>query len=460
MFIYAGQGGRGYIGGSLTWIGLYDFQVRPSVTTAAAATGRLPWNFKFVIGLISDNLPLYGYNVKIWMIIAAIFGLAGQVMFAFPALSPNMTLLTVSYAIIEYYGAVADCLSDALVVKNGRNDEEDSSSGLQSLSWFSLGIGGAIFTLIGSQMSTDTSKPGGVSVSGARDFNKIMVIFPIGLIILMIFLKEKKTPFFPGLKTFMQQLVRLFVALFSPPFLVLRTMTWVVLSNASMLDLSGGTSLFVTSELKITPATQGYITVTSYAFLAIGVVIYYRFFRYTSFRRIFLGSQILLALIYCTDYILIKRWNVSIGISDVWFLFAGAAFTDIAQRLNAMPFLVMAGQLCPENMEATFFAMLMSLSNQGGTFSSYLGATVLEHFKVAEGQYEGLPNAVLVRLATMLGVIVLIFLVPDTSALNPANVDSLRPTNPFIIKILKFADLYHPEKFETEESIQAKDSKV
>jgi hypothetical protein len=147
----------------------------------------------------------------------------------------------------------------------------------------------------------------------------------------------------------------------------------------------------------------------------------------------------------------VKRWNVAWGISDLPFLIAAGSISDIVDRLNTMPFLVMAAQLCPENMEATFFAMLMSLSNQGTTIAGNLGSQVLTAFKVSRNDVSGLPTAILIRSAVMIGVLIFIPLVPDTSSLNPANVDSLRPTNPYIIKILKFADMYHPEKDEQKE---------
>jgi hypothetical protein len=457
FFVYMGQGGRGYISATMNWIVQYDFNEDPAVAQNALAIGRLPWNFKFLIGLVSDNIPLFGYNVKIWLILAALFGLAGQVMLAFPAFSPTTGALTLGFIIMQFYGATADCLADALVVKNGRNDEEDSSSGLQSLSWFALGFGGAVFTWLGSQMSTDESNEEGVSIQGSRDYNKIMVIFPIGLIIFMIFLKEAKTDLRPSFKTLLQQLVRVFVALFSPPFLVLRVAIWIILAQTSGLYLGAPMVAFITSELDIPPSIQGYIDIGAYVFLSIGVVVYYKFFRYTSFRTIFIISQIFTAVVYMADYVLVKRWNKAIGMSDVWFMIASTAFGEVIGRLNAMPFLVMAGQLCPEHMEATFFALLMSLSNQGVTIGEFAGAAITRSLGITRKDFTNLPTAILIRSAASVGVLAFVWLLPNTSALNPTNVDSLRPTNPYIIKILKFADMYHPEKFEDEEKTKGEE---
>jgi hypothetical protein len=448
-FVYLAQGGRGYIANTMDWIIQFGFENTSGDAAAAKAYGRLPWNFKFLIGLVSDNLPIFGYNVKPWMILACLAGLGGQTAYAFEQFTPSLGPLTIAYTIVQYYGATVDCLADALVVKNGRHDEEDSASGLQSLSWASLGLGGALFTFLGSRLSTDKTQEDEVSIPGARLYNKIMIFFPAALLLFMFFLKEEKTKFRPSLKGLLQQLVRVFVALFSPPFLVLRVALWIVLSNASQLYIVSGTVSYITNFLEISPDTQGDIDICAYIALAVGVVVYYKFFRYTSFRTIFFASQLLTAVIYMSDYVLVKRWNKAIGLPDVPFLIASGAFTEVIGRLNAMPFLVMAAQLCPENMEATFFALLMSISNQGSTASEFLGSAVLKAFNVKKNSYGGLPTAILIRSASVLGSLLFIWLLPNTSALNPTNVESLKPTNPYIIKILKFADMYHPEKQET-----------
>jgi hypothetical protein len=325
-FVYLGQGGRGYITTTLDWIIQYDFGGSAGDSAVAIAYGLLPWNVKFLIGLISDNLPIMGYNVKPWMALACLFGIGGQVVYGFEQFSPNLASVTIAYTIVQYYGATVDCLADALVVKNGRSDEEDSSSSLQSLSWFSLGIGGALFTFVGSQMSTDLNAKDEVSVSGSRNYNKVMLFFPISLFFFIFFVKEKKTDFKPSLKALLQQIVRLFVALFSPPFLVLRVAAWIVISKAAQISLTSAINTFHTSELKINPSWKGYVDIVSYLFLSVGVVVYYKFFRYTSFRKIFFWSQLLVGISLMADYVLVKRWNQSIGFPDIPFLFASSAF--------------------------------------------------------------------------------------------------------------------------------------
>jgi hypothetical protein len=442
--VYMSQGGRSYVTTTMDQIIQYGFNAKPAQAAGAKAIGKIPWNFKFVYGLISDNLPLLGYNVKVWLFLFALLGLVSQTIMGFEQLSPSVGVLTLSYTLLQFYGAASDCLSDALIVKSGNTDEEDGSSGLQSLSWFSFGFGGAFFTLLGSYLVSDDSEDG-VNVQGARLFNKIMIFFPAALLLFVFFIKEQKTSISFSLKTLLQQFVRLFVAFASPPFIVLRVMFWIFVSNSTIIDMSSGAYPFITNILKISIATQGYIAVAQNCFLMIGVVIYYRFFRHTSFRVIFAVSQVLLAATTFLDYALFRGWNRVIGIPDVWFLAGSGAFGEIIGRLNAMPFLVMAGQLCPKNMEATFFALLMSISNQGGNVADIFATKLFSAYDVTEETIDGLGMCYLWKMGLLLAVLPLIFLVPNTSSLDPTNVESLHPTNPYIVRLLQFADMYHPE---------------
>ena len=281
-------------------------------------------------------------------------------------------------------------------------------------------------------------------------------MFPVILLVLLFVLKEEKTKITPGFKALGQQFVRLIIVFFSRPFVVVRTAGWIVLSKAMNFSYGSGMQLFMVNEIKINPAVQGYIALANYAFLALGVVIYYRFFRTTSFRYIFGTTQFFIALFTLSDYILVKQLNVKWGISNVVFLLATGNLYEIIDQLNQMPFLVMAGQLCPDNMEATFFALLMSISNLGGVLSLFIGSRIQRVFNIGnilandKRDYTNLPTIVLINFACVLSTLIFILLVPNTSALSPANADSLHPTNPQIIRLLVWAEMYNEKELKVE----------
>ncbi len=116
------------------------------------------------------------------------------------------------------------------------------------------------------------------------------------------------------------------------------------------------------------------------------------------------------------DWILVKRLNLRVGISDKAFVLGDEALVPILRRFSAMPFFVLAAKVCPERCEATLFALLMALSNFGGDVGSYIGVGVLKAFHVHRGDYSRLPNVVLVKtMCRFIPVFLIPLLIPDAS---------------------------------------------
>ncbi|KAI8896501.1 folate-biopterin transporter [Globomyces pollinis-pini] len=443
-YTYLAQGGGGYTDLSFQWISIYGFKLKRSDVQSVKAIGGLPFTLKFVIGLISDNLPIIGYNVKPYMLLMAGIGFVALTMMGIPALTGNFTTLSAAYLVIQLYGSSIDCLTDSLVIKKGRNDELDSTSALQSISWFMFGIGGSVFSLLATYLLVDLNAESGINLPGARFYNLLMAIFPFGIFALSFFVKEEKSKIRPGFKVLGQQLIRLVIAFSSHIFLVLRLVAWFILAGAARFSLTIPSVMFNFTYLNISPYIQTWIDFGSYLALSGGVFVYYRFFRHTSFRYIYGASQILLGIFGLLDYALVQRWNIAIGIPDVPFLFVSGVLVDGIERLQTMPFLIMAGQLCPPNIEATYFSVLMSLmslSNYGFTIGQWIGVKVQKAHGITYDNLDGYGPAILLRVATTCACVLLIWLIPDTNAMNPTNAEFIKPTHPTLKAIFKWADL-------------------
>lgn len=55
-----------------------------------------------------------------------------------------------------------------------------------------------------------------------------------------------------------------------------------------------------------------------------------------------------------------------------------------------MPVLVLAAKLCPEGMEATLFATLMSVSNGGSVLGGLMGAGLTQFFGITRDKFDNL----------------------------------------------------------------------
>lgn len=81
-----------------------------------------------------------------------------------------------------------------------------------------------------------------------------------------------------------------------------------------------------------------------------------------------------------------------------------------------MPVLVLAAKICPNGMEATLFATLMSVSNGGSVLGGLIGAGLTQAFGVTKDEFENLaPLLILCNLSSLLPLPLLGLLPQDTS---------------------------------------------
>jgi len=154
--------------------------------------------------------------------------------------------------------------------------------------------------------------------------------------------------------------------------------------------------------------------------LLVGVTIYNKYLSEVSYRRIFMGAQLTMVISSFFDLVMVKRWNLAIGIPDIAMLIGDDAFTSTMSRFFAMPMFILAAKVCPENAEATLFAMLMALSNFGNSVAQFIGVSLLEAFGVVNQNYDHYSLAVIVKTCFRFAVIGIIpLLVPDLKPTDP-----------------------------------------
>ena len=78
-----------------------------------------------------------------------------------------------------------------------------------------------------------------------------------------------------------------------------------------------------------------------------------------------------------------------------------------------MPVLVLAARLCPEGMEATLFATLMSISNGGSVLGGLIGAGLTQVFGVTKDRFDNLAFLIILCNITSLLPLPLLGLLPD-----------------------------------------------
>eukprot|EP00958_Prasinococcus_capsulatus_P025235 scaffold4170_cov330-Prasinococcus_capsulatus_cf.AAC.2 len=136
---------------------------------------------------------------------------------------------------------------------------------------------------------------------------------------------------------------------------------------------------FYTNELGFDAEFLGRVSLATSVASLLGVGLYNGYLKRVPLRSIFKWSTLLGLVLSSTQLVLVLGLNRRWGVDDQLFAIADSvALTVLGQPLLPpltrglagqvafMPTLVLAARICPEGVEATLFALLMSILNAGG----------------------------------------------------------------------------------------------
>ena len=146
-------------------------------------------------------------------------------------------------------------------------------------------------------------------------------------------------------------------------------------------------------RLKFTPEFLGRARLAGALASLAGVTLYNARLKNVPIKRIFRATTLIGSALGLTQLVLVTGLNRRYGISDQLFALTDTVVLTVLGQLAFMPTLVLAARICPEGVEATLFAALMSVFNAAGVASGALGAalTAALHVGTAAGSPEGTP---------------------------------------------------------------------
>jgi hypothetical protein len=114
-----------------------------------------------------------------------------------------------------------------------------------------------------------------------------------------------------------------------------------------------------------------------------------------------------------TTLLLVTHTNRLLGIDDHWFSLGDSLIITVIGKVLFMPILVLSTKLCPPGIEATFFALIMSVFNLGGTVSYALGSIMMKWLGITEHQFDSLWLLIIITNCSSLIPIFFINWLPD-----------------------------------------------
>mmetsp|Transcript_40342 Transcript_40342/g.93535 ORF Transcript_40342/g.93535 Transcript_40342/m.93535 type:complete len:568 (+) Transcript_40342:53-1756(+) len=385
---------------------------------------HLPWAMKPMIGLLSDTVPICGYNKAPYILLVAVLGSAATACVgALPQSQLTITSLVCCLFLIQLQLSTTDLLTEAKYAEKMQTQPKEGPA-LMSFVWFGLQCGGLVAMLM----------VGPIMTHFGPKLPFLVVLVPSSIIVVPLmkgYLQERRltlediravrAAFFRQkeacalcllmmastlaltvIGTTLQNVkvnaiasVVVAVVVISSFSLLLRpeiakVNAFFCLQTAVNFSVGGASFYFYTDTPEQYPEGPHFskvfyttvLGVTGSVFSLLGIYTYQKYASEWSFRSLLLVSNLALCILSVTDVVFFLRLNVRLGIPDHAFILGSSVFATILSQWQWMPGVVILSQLCPPGLEATMYALLAGCHNLGGTIASSTGAYMLEVLEV------------------------------------------------------------------------------
>lgn len=386
-----------------------DLHLDPAETAVITGFSALPWLIKPLYGFISDSVPLFGYRRRSYLVLSGLLGaLSWSLMASFVSdkYGACFCILLGSLSV-----AFSDVVVDSMVVERARGETQSVSGSLQSLCWGSSAFGGIVSSYFSGSL---------VDAYGVRFVFGLTALLPLLTSAVAVLVKEQRVrdPSRGGTSSSKDSIVELWQAVKQPnvflPTLFIFLWQATPHSEAAMF-------YFTTNKLGFTPEFLGRVKLVTSVASLLGVGLYNGFLKNVPLRKIFLGTTVTGTALGLTQVILVTGLNRQFGISDEWFAVGDSLIITVLGQASFMPVLVLAARLCPEGMEATLFAALMSVSNGGSVLGGLFGAGLTQLMGITKDRYDNLALLLVICNLSSLLPLPLLHLLPNDNPNANAN---------------------------------------
>ena len=376
LIVYFVQGILGLARLAVSFFLKDELALSPAQVAALMGIAALPWVIKPVFGFLSDGLPIFGYRRRPYLILSGLLGTAAWLSLA--TVVDTAWAATGAILLSSLSVAISDVIVDSLVVERAREESLSDSGSLQSLTWGASAIGSLITAYLSGLLLQHFS---------TQTVFAITATFPLLVSAVAWFIAEEPINSRPDPSTVWNQIQQLRGAITQKAIWLPTAFIFLWQATPSA---DSAFFYFTTNELGFEPEFLGRVRlVTSLASLC-GIWLFQRFLKNIPFRLLMGWTTVISSLLGMTALILVTHTNRTLGIDDHWFSLGDSLILTVMGQIAFMPVLVLSARLCPAGVEATLFALLMSVLNLSGLLSHEVGALLTHWLGITETNFDKL----------------------------------------------------------------------
>jgi len=424
---------------------------------------KLPWALKPIIGLVSDVMPIGGYNKAPYMLVVSVLGALSCILIGvLPQEMLSITTIIVFGFFFNLQVSTCDLLSEAKYAEKMQRSPTKGSS-LLTYVWFGMNVAGfvatitsgtlihqmgpkvlfvvaavpaafAIYPVMMGYMEETKLTPEELAENRARYLQQkeacglcvLMLISSIAVMVCGLISRDPVINCVVAVAVGMAMLV-CFSLVLSP--VIAKFNAFSLIQTALSLSTGGASFYFYTDTPEQYPEGPHFsdffynsvLGTAGTVFSLIGIFTYQRYMSNWKYRNLLIVTNITLSAFSALDIMMYARLNKKIGVPDHALVFGLSCIETVIAQWQWMPQVVILSYLCPKGMEATMYALLAGCHNLGFTVGSSGGALLIDRLGVKpsgavgeSAKFELLWVAALVSaVLPLLFVFLFVRLVPD-----------------------------------------------
>ena len=354
------------------WL-MEDVGVSPAQMGAIFGVTTIPWCLKPLYGFISDSYPLFGFRRRPYMVVMSF--LSCFMWIVLPFVPHDEFVITLVMTMSSIGMSFTDVMADSLLVEVARDESNENRGIVQSWAWIMRFVGGLVASGFGAVAYT---------YLGSVKVFLLNSMVPVAIAVLSVSIPDSPTK---QRVNWRETSGKLWSAVRRPG--IYRPALFIFLICVTP-GYGGAMTFFYERELKFTPIEFGILDIMGYIVSIIGTLIYKKWLRNVSFIKIFGWALALSFVLENSLLLLVLHTNRIMGIPDFVFALAERIVITLVGQFISMPMVVLGARVCPVGVEATLYALLMSITNFGGVISSEWGSLFTTMFGISGTNFTNL----------------------------------------------------------------------
>ena len=384
------------------------FHTTPHIRSYIQTISNIPWYIKPVFGLITDFLPICGYRRKVYIILMGLLQCLCLMLLKYMC-------YTVYHAVVLFFLvnvslSFSSIISQAIFVELSKQYSGDKGKQelniLNSLYTFYKYIGILIASVLKGVL---------VEMFTLENVFIISSFIPIVVIIAGFVFEEKRTNISQTKDKLISNLVHSVhthntqsksnckqIFNYITEIRILIIIVFIILLTGLPPSYEHPLFYYNDEVSQFKPNDFAIINLLSTVLSLIIIYLYKQYLYALSFKTTVTIGRGVFILCMFAHYIVIKGYNVGY-ISDYLIFVISGPIGVAAREFSLLPVQVLAGLLCPENMEGTVYAVFMSGINVGEGLGNVVGSVMMGKLDIKKGCFRnfGLLLEILMVLASV-----------------------------------------------------------